>query len=336
MPFDWLRFFDEHRVEYKTSGANTSRDNVTIHCPFCGSADPSHHMSVNLSGRGFKCWRAPTHRGRNPARLVSALLNCSFERAIQLTGGTITIPNNFAQTVRDAMGTPAVTTKKPKPLTMPQEFKPFSGLPSSKPYVRYLREERGFTPRQIDRVFLRWGVRYCTMGAYRGRIIFPVRYQGELVSWTGRTIYPTQELRYKALSTDPERAAKEGYQPATGAISHFLLWYDDLMHADADTIILTEGPFDALKINVLGRKHGILATCCFTSAPTDKQVALLHRLLPRFRNRFTLFDAGTIATSMRVGSTLSSLGIEPARLPPQLKDPGDFTVSTFDKFMLTL
>lgn len=335
MPFDWLRFFDEHRIEYKTSGANTSRDNVSIHCPFCGSADPSHHMSVSIVGRGFKCWRAPTHRGRNPARLVSALLGCSFERAIQLTGGTTTMPTNFAQSVRDAMGTPAPPPKR-KPLSLPKEFKRFEDLPSSKPFIRYLKEERGFTQKQILRADDDWGLRYCALGAYRGRIIFPVYYKGELVSWTGRTIYDSEELRYRALSTDPERATKEGYKPAAGAISHYLLYYDELRRADADTCILCEGPFDSLKINLFGAKHGIVSTCCFTSAPTDQQVALLHRLLPRFRNRYTLFDAGTMATTMRVRDQLASLEIIPAQLPRRLKDPGDFTISTFDEFMLTL
>lgn len=331
--FDWIRFLDQHRVEYNQSGANTSRDNVTVHCPFCGTADPSKHMSINLSGKGWRCWRNTQHRGKNPARLVQGMIGGTFERASEIVGNAIFVPDDFMARVRAQYDPPPDI--KPTPIKLPPEFKAFSYMPSARPYEEYLRR-RGFSWKQIDRMTDRYDVRYCTRGAYSGRIIFPVRFNRQLMAWTGRTISSRDELRYRALSTDPERAAKEGYAAALGAISHYFLWYDMVSEADADTIILGEGPFDALKVNILGRREGITSTCFFTSEPTEPQIDLLHELLPRFKNRYMLLDKGTFATGIRLARSLSTLGIIPAQLPDGLEDPGTFDQLTFTKFVLAL
>lgn len=333
MAFDWTRFCNQYGVAFAQGGANTSRNNITVHCPFCGPADPSMHMSVSLVGKGWRCWRHPGHRGKNPTRLVQALLRCDWERAAKITGQAIYVPSDFMDRVRGAISPQAIEVRRP--LKEPKEFKRFEGLPSSRPFVSYLRS-RGFTDDDIAVMSSRYSMRYCTQGAYRHRIMFMVRFMGDLVAWTGRSIARDAELRYRALSIDPERAQREGYEPALGAISHYLLWWDRLQRVDADTLILCEGPFDALKVDVLGNRHGVAATCFFTSAPTDAQMALLHEICPQFRRKVMLLDRGTLALSMRVVSSLSSLGVVSRELGQGLKDPGEFTPSTFEKFLLEL
>lgn len=323
MAFSWLDFLTSHRVPYSDTGPNTSRDNVVVHCPFCGSADHSQHMSVNVLGKGWRCFRDQSHRGKNPARLVAALLGLPLDRANALVGNATFIPDDFLGRIQGALGPPQELLA-PIGLKLPAEFKAFGGrFPSERPYERYCLG-RGFTPSQIERFTDRWGMRYCCRGSFRGRIMFPIRYKKQLVSWTGRTISANEELRYRALSRDGERTKREGYEPALGAISHFLLWYDLLMKADADTLVLNEGPFDALKINVLGRQEGIVATCFFTSAPTQEQLLLLHEVLPRFKRRIVMLDsAGTLATGIRITNALSSMGVRSYTLPRALKDPGE-------------
>ena len=96
MRFDWENFFKANRIEYR---AGSSRE-IVIKCPWCGVNDPSHHLSVNLDGKGFRCFRSENHRGRNPARLVQALLRCSMEHARSLcvmTSWTPTSENLLSQ-----------------------------------------------------------------------------------------------------------------------------------------------------------------------------------------------------------------------------------------------
>lgn len=334
MAFDWPAFLRSHRIPYRDTGANTSRDNMVVHCPFCGSQDQSEHMSINLSGKGWRCFRNSDHKGKNPARLVAALAGISLERANAMVGNAIFIPDDFGDRMKALVNPEAAVARKG--LAMPPEFKAFAGLPSSRPYVNYLLR-RGFSAKQIEHLTPRWDVRYCARGPYQGRIIFPIWYRGKLVAWTGRTISGNQDLRYKALTRDRERAEKEGYDPALGAISHYLLWYDQLRETNADTIVLCEGPFDALKVAVLGRRHGVVATCFFTSQPTEEQMHVLQALLPRFKRRVVMLDqSGTFATGIKITNALSSLGVSTYTLPPTLKDPGEFDVLTYQHFLIAI
>lgn len=320
--FDWTRFLDQHSIDYVTQGPNVARGNVNVRCPFCGSEDQSHHLGISLNGQGWGCWRRPDHRGKSPIRLVRALIGCSVEQARRIVGGSTFIPDDFLAQVQSAVGREDGEAPSVGSLEMPPEFRPFKDLPSARLFVNYLRQ-RNFTDKQIFNLTTDYGLRYCTQGPYKGRVIFPVRFEKRLVCWTGRTVYPSVTIRYKTLSDDPEKAALDGMSPAIAPLNHFLLWYDDLLHADADTIYLVEGPFDALKVRVLGRREGITATCLFTAHETQEQAALLHELLPRFRNKFVMLDRAMFVGSVRIASSLVGLGVSPKMLPDRVKDPGE-------------
>lgn len=207
---------------------------------------------------------------------------------------------------------------------MPDEFKPFKDTWSAQPFIKYL-EGRGIDTHRITR---RWGVRYCTRGHFRGRVIFPVYHEGNLVSWTGRTVYKGERRRYMALPHDPDKAARIGMTPAVAPISHFLLWFDAILESGAETLIGVEGPMDALKINLLGWPE-IAATCFFTSSPSEQQVALLARLRKRFKRRFIISDAEMPHTALRLVMTrLSHLKFRAVRLPPGVEDPAELSSHT--------
>jgi hypothetical protein len=188
---------------------------------------------------------------------------------------------------------------------MPEEFKPFRDLPSAERFVNYLYM-RGFEESEALRLTENYDVWYCTRGEYQGRIIFPVVYRGQLLGWTGRSIYTGERLRYKT----------------EGALTGQLLWYDDLLECEAETIVLCEGPFDALKVAILGRPRGIVATCFFTSGLSEGQLDRLHSLLPRFRRRYLVLDRGAVGATLRASVRLKALAVETRWLPAEIKDPG--------------
>lgn len=323
---DWVEFLDRHHIYYVTSGPNTSRGQISLQCPWCGVDDHSQHLSVNLNGKGFRCWRNPRqHSGKNPAKLIQALLGCSWEQASRLAGNERSVPDDFLNKLKSKFfKTEEVEEKRPE-LRLPSEFKRFSGLPSARPYIAYLHD-RGFLDRDISRS-KGYDVYYASRGLYKGRIIFVVREYGEIVGWTGRTIYKDQMVRYKTLTHDLEKASERGEIPAPNPISHYLLFHDRLLYTPAHTIVLCEGPFDAWRVNLLGEVHGIVATCFFTSSCSEQQAGLLHSILPKFQNKYLLLDRNTFSKSQRLLSDLTTLSVSSRKLPPELKDPGEIQTS---------
>lgn len=321
MTFDWAAFLDQNRIEYATSGANVSQGNIALHCPFCGDEDESQHLSVSLQGKGWSCWRNVTHRGKNPTRLVAALLSCSYERARQLTDDNTFLPEDFLGRVTDLMSPRPVV---PLPtLELLPSFKPLSDLPTCQSFLRYL-QRRGFPVDHPEQLTKRYGLHYCLRDQFTRRIIFPVHVGGQLVTWTGRTIYPDVQPRYKTLTVDAERAAANDLPVAHLRITDAVLWFDDLLRSSRRrALYLTEGPMDALKVRVLGRPHGIEATCLFTNRISDRQVELLHQLVPLFDEAFVLLDASALPAAMRVSDALAGLRVPVKQLPASIKDPGD-------------
>jgi hypothetical protein len=214
-------------------------------------------------------------------------------------------------------------------LALPKEFREFRDVTSFQPYKRYLLR-RGYTKAQVFDDLKQLGLLYCTVGPFGGRVIFPVREKGVLASWTGRSVHRDAFLRYKSLSY---KSSEQCGVLALGPISDYLLWFDDLNKCEHDTICLVEGPFDALKVRVLGGGVGVTSTCFFTQSPSKRQVDLLHMILPKFRRRFLVLDRNTVHVSMRLSGELSSLDVAPLFLPNGVKDPGDLRQSDFNELL---
>lgn len=334
MTFDWIQFLEQNSIHYVTQGRNITKNQIGLKCPWCGQADPSEHLAVNLNGSGYRCRRQPDlHWGKNPAKLIQVLLGCSWEQANRLAGNTTVNLDDFMSKIRATFNKPVVETRTSK-LVLPKEFKEFSNKPSAKPFVEYMRR-RGYNDKQIQQA-KDYGIYYASMGLYKGRIIFTVVENGKLVGWTGRTIYPNEAVRYKTLTNDIEKAKERGEIPASSPITEFLLWHDRLSQTDADTIVLCEGPFDSLRVNILGEHLGIVSTCFFTSTMSATQKNKLYEILPRFNNRYILLDQGTFAKADKIRSELVSFGVEVKRLPKEIDDPGELTTTNILRRVLAI
>ena len=96
---------------------------------------------------------------------------------------------------------------------------------------------RGFNPADLDPYDVFFD---ASGGRFHGRIIFVIRADAErIVGFTGRAVSPRMEPRYL-------------FEGATDAT---LLWSYKFPKR-AHTLVLCEGPFDALKVNVLGNRAG--------------------------------------------------------------------------------
>jgi len=313
MALDWRRFLSQHGIEYTTTGPNASRGRVNVKCPFCGPADPSEHMGISVSGRGWSCWRNMMHRGRSNERLIQALLRCSYEEAVRLStdaGASAPLPDgNVSQLVR-GMLEPEEHDPIVRELQFPIEFKPMRPGLMVQRFFDYLKR-RGYRGPMAEAVVSLYELHYATRGPQAYRLIIPVRDRyGDLMTWTGRSVLPDEELRYLTLKRDL----------AVVDTRDLLLGLPMLWRApNPGTLVICEGPFDAMWVTVWGRALGVYGTCLFGLNMSDAQAALIAELGQLFNRTVLLLDGGAAFQSFRMAQ--NGLGLGVVRLPPTVKDP---------------
>jgi len=325
--FNWKQFCDDHRIHYVTNGPNTKAGEISIRCPACGDDDPSQHLGLNLKTGKWGCWRNHAHRGIRPHRLIMRLLGCSFEVADGFVTGGREL-SNFDRMAQEFL---QATASRQNDLTLefPDEFKPLTDKGRGHVYVQYLRD-RSFSERAAVVVSSRFNLMYCDRGYWRGRIIFPIWYMSELVSWTGRTIYRSEELRYMSLSDKEPKFETRDPQPLALMNVKNLVWnFDDIVSERWRVVAVVEGPMDAIKTDYYGYEHGIRAICLFGTGITGHQKLLLEEVRECCDELIIIPDAGALANEMDLKSALVHLRPKVLRVPTGVEDPGAFTKKSF-------
>jgi hypothetical protein len=324
MAFNWEQLLRRYRVEYVTSGPNVAKGFIAVKCPFCGQSDPSEHMSIDLRGRFWRCWRNPgQHSGASRVRLIKALIRCTEEEARRLAGEDIT-PAPANDELADSLSKLRQSVYSEAPaekgaLTFPREFKPLmSGSPMAQPFIDYLKQ-RGYRDSEIEWLAKTYDLRYATIGDFAWRLIIPVCDRaGHLMTWTGRAISKNAEPRYKTLSVSSGPALLSTSKTLLGLPVLWAAW-------DPRALIICEGPFDALRLMVSGYSLGIYATCLFGLQVSSDQRACLQELEERFDRFYLMVDAPAKMQRLRLGEQLHPLVVRPLEVPSGVKDPGELS-----------
>jgi len=308
--FNWQSFLDQHRIAYRDRGRNLSRGNLALKCPFCGDADHGEHMNVSTQGRGWACWRNAEHRGRNPTRLVQALLNCAWAEANEITGGEVT-PTDDVMTLNLARLQGSKPAKRG--IKLPSGLHPLATSSSSIGYELVLNYliGRGYSHHDALHLAKQRGMLYANAGAWRKRLIWPLYDErGALLNLTGRAI-GTVPPRYKTLP----------HEEAGAPISECLFDAPRLFHIrEGNVLIVCEGPMDAERMTWIGEPFGIYATCVFTQNVSEAQAAMVQRLSYKFDRTVVLFDNGATLHAFRAQQAIGGAA-EVASLPAGVKDP---------------
>lgn len=335
MNFDWVSFLRQHGIPYTTGGKHVTRGNVGVSCPWCGGADRSDHLGISLEGKGYSCWKnREEHKGVAPHRLVMALIGCSYEEARTIVGydadafGEGIPDSRLGSALEKMMGASRARPAVVKPIEFTPEIRPLSrpvGL-AGHGFWNYLEAERGYQPHESPDLVRRYDLHYSARGPFAYRIVFPIRHPVGMVNWTGRTILRREELRYRTLSADPEKAKKSGLPRAPLRADECLWNYDYLCGCDCDTLVVLEGPFDAARVDFYGREHGVAATCIFKKYVSDDQAALLAAVRPRFRRAFLGLDPDAFLDGIAGADRLAFLELSsmPA-LPAEREDPAEMS-----------
>jgi hypothetical protein len=246
--FDFSRLTIDYHIPTASPGDKHNRRGwVNVACPFCiGSA--GHHLGFNQAKSYFTCHRCGGH---NAVETIRRLLNIDWETAKAL----------FTRYGGRAYYAPEEEEARERPSAVKLPVGTSEVTPR---HARYLAG-RGFTPHVCVE---EWGLLGTGLiGAYKLRIIAPVLYRGNLVSYQGRDITGKAPLKYKACP-EPEEVIPH---------KHLLYGADKV---PGHSVVVVEGVTDVWKLG-----PGAVAT--FGIEWTPEQVARLKQ----FSRRFILFDS---------------------------------------------
>lgn len=296
MAFQTIAFLDRYGIDYRTSGKNCARGHVVVKCPWCGEDDPSEHLGIQIDGPfAYGCWRNEKHRGRNPVRLVQGLLKCSWAEAKSIAHRFGARNEPTTDDLEEAIGKLKGSRETPKMFHVEHTWNSFRSIASdigNEPYKAYL-VKRGID--KPDQFAEQYDLRFALSGKWSKRILIPVYDQnGKLVlAWTGRAIGQNAQIRYLSTREDDKafRVNTLMYVPPGG-------------YNPADTLVVTEGPFDALKLDWYGSELGVRATCIFSLSMMEQQVAHLMKLAQRFNRTVLCLDRGEYFKAIRLADRI--------------------------------
>jgi len=207
-------------------------------------------------------------------------------------------------------------------------FRPITKTGAGKRFFDYLNSRFG-SEKDTNAMITEYDLRYAIAGDYRDRIIIPVYENGWCVNWTARSIYPNSEIRY--LSMDNASAAV----PIKQTVFNLDCVAD---HGGVDVLVITEGPFDAMKLDYVGHEYGLAAVSVFNTEISIEQDYLLRKALNYVGRAYVVFDEGffmeaTVASGVLVGSRCT---VRPGELPSGYKDFGEMPKEALKKYCKNL
>lgn len=278
--FDAVRFAEDYGIDYWTEGKNVSPGWVAVTCPFCD--DTSNHGAFNPVGGYFSCWKCGGHS------LYSVVKEITGERVIT------PILEKYGWIQKRV-----VLEER----TDGNEGFEVPGGPLKEPHKLYL-EKRGFDPEFISKKYGVLGTMQHEKYAYR--IITPVYWDGEPVSFLGRDFTNKQTLRHKDCAIEESK------------IYHKKLLYG-LEFCKRNRVIVVEGAYDKWRMG--GNTCATLGT-----GWTQEQLMLLQS---NYKEVFILFDKGEIAQkkARELALALNSVGVYSEVLKTEFDEPDNIPES---------
>ena len=261
------------------------------------------------------------HRGRSPAILVAKLMGWSLSQADTYVANQGNTPDDFARAVSALkQETPKEKPQeRPRFTRVPDNFRVFDGrYPNSEDRFRHYLHLRGFRE-EVNLMIAYYRLRYCITGEYRNRLVIPVFYGPNLMTWTARAIVRA-EVRYKSL--EDSKSAKN--------IKDCLLIHNRGEPSSKDTLALVEGPLDAMKLGFYGRHFGINAACIFGKTLSEEQRLQIISLSRKYRKIWVILDedarldCGILVSELNEITRNKTKAIDLAKY--EVKDPADLTI----------
>ena len=304
MAIKWRELLSTLGVPWVERSPNISKGEIGLRCPWCGNADPSQHLALDETTGYYQCRRSAGHGGKSPFWLLRGLgVRRDLAELVALYGG------------------PDIVRDRPDPVpatVFAKRWDDFAPAADDDEACDYLKRRGFWHPQRTARIFdLRVG-----QGKYAGRLWFPFRYGAAVAGFTGRSMR-NREPRY--------------YTEAAGTY----LYLPELPYDTDRTLILVEGPIDALRLAdaINGRYDLALAALCGLTITPDKRthLAALAGALSHF---FVALDSTVEPIIVnRLMAHLNTfqfrhITVERLDLPAGVDDPGDMTGEQIETWLL--
>jgi hypothetical protein len=253
------------------------------------------------------------------------LLGCSREYAESLVQSDATDLSDFDALAAEFLAGNKVSGTQRK-LELLSDFKPLSNRRGrAMRYFDYMVEKRVFDPTDIPFLKDVYDMRYCDrceFKGWKGRIIFPIYRKGKLMSWTGRTIYKAEDIRYRTLSHRPN---DYGLPPALDNVRNLLYNYDEAISRKWKVCVLVEGVMDVLKVDYFGVAKGICAVGTFGTGIRTEQLNDLQDVRDKCDHLVSCVDEGAELSLMKLKDATREMGLVNIPLPAGIEDPGELS-----------
>lgn len=265
------KLFNDYHIDYNN---RINRGWTNVHCPYCTEVSGTFHGGFNNAGDYYHCWKCGGHDFETTLSLVTRIPKNQIKDLIEQYQGRSRILKRLNK-----------RESKVTKIELPTDT-------FTKTERKYLKS-RNFSPRLLHEKYgiVGGGI----SGPWKYRIIIPLILNGKIVSWTGRSILPKEQLeelnipRYKNLSIEQS------------VIDPKSVLYN-LDNCKNDVAVLTEGAFDVIRL-------GNDFFCSFGTELTQSQISMIKE---RFRKVFIMFDNEKEAQekARKFGMQIASIGVE--------------------------
>lgn len=281
--YDFDKLLNDYAIDHLPLN---SRGYTSIQCPLCHSSG-KYHGGFHENGY-YICWKCSC---KNINEVIK-ILTGQFWHDIR------------DQYQTDIIGTSAIRqerkTQKPSSLSLPIGTGPLNER------ARDYLKNRGFNPDILAELY---GLQSTGIyGSFNFRIIIPIYFKKQLVSYTSRDYTGQASIRYLSCRSNEE------------IINHknLLYGYDQV---PGEHVICVEGPADKWKM-------GIYSVATFGTGFKPEQISLLSG----FKKITLLYDSGEEAKEKgdRLGNLLASLGKDVDAIYLKEGDPGGLSQNEAD------
>lgn len=234
-----IEFLKDHGIRIWNPGEHhhVTRNYIGFDCPFCSPNSGRVRAGYHLTKNFISCWTCGGHS-------IGSTLS-------ELTGKSI---SECLRTLDPFTSWHTIPKKVQGRLKIPSGVGPL--LP---PHIRYL-EKRGFDPDVLVQTWKIGGI--GNSATHPWRIFIPIESNGEMVSWTTRTI-SKNPIRYRSAEAEHERMSAKS-----------ILYGEDLI--PGHSIIVHEGPTDVWRTG-----PGSVATMglTYTTAQVRRIASFVKRVI---------------------------------------------------------